>query len=109
MLNAICRIVQVEQADDSTYIKLIMNFKALCVADDSVKDFAGKYKLFFGGRYQPSLYSIAYDIPLEIFENGIVKIDFNYINQIFWGLVLIRDINTWKLFPLTLSMKRLKA
>jgi len=109
MLNALCRVVQVDQADDSTYIKLIMNFKSLCVSDDSVKDFAGKYKLFFGGRYQPSLYSIAYDIPLEIFENGIVKIDFDYINQVFWGLILIRDINTLEMISFDFVDEKIKG
>ncbi len=109
MLNAICRVVQVDSADDSTYIKLINNFKALCVADDSVKDFAGKYKLFFGGRYQPSLYSIAYDIPVEIFENGVVRIDFDYINQVFWGLAMIRDINTLEIISFDFVEEKIKG
>jgi len=108
-LEAVCKVIKVDSADDSTYIKLILNFKALCVTDDAVKDFAGKYKLFFGGRYQPSIYSIAYDIPMEIFENGIVKIDFDYIGQVFWGLAMVRDINTLEIISFDFVDEKIKG
>jgi len=97
VLNALCSVLKINEENDTLFIDLIKKFKDLCAVDEGVEDFAGKYKLFIGGRYQPSMYSIAYDIPMEIFQSGIVKIIQTYTKKIYWGLLLLRDINTMEI------------
>ena len=109
ILNALYVILDIEDNNDAYYINLIEKFKSLCFFDAGIADFAGKYKLFIGGRYQPSIYDIAYDLPLEIFENGIVKITQTYTKRIYWALALLRDINTLEIISFDFQNEKIRA
>ncbi|WP_428330326.1 hypothetical protein [Mucilaginibacter sp.] len=108
-LDALCRILNIEEDNDDLFIDLINNFKSLCSSNEMAKDFSGKYKLFVGGRSQPSIYDIAYDIPLEIYENGVVKINHTYTKKIYWGLLLVRDINTLEIVSFDFTDKKISS
>lgn len=95
ILHAICRTLKIEDDEESSLLKdIILNFKKLCQNDERLKDFAGTYKLFLGGRHQPSLYDKVYENNLLIFHNGIVKINNPFSNKTFWGYCLIRETKT---------------
>lgn len=95
ILHAICKTLKIEDDEESSLLKeIILNFKKLCENDERVKDFAGTYKLFLGGRQQPSLYDKVYENTLVIFHNGIVKITNPFSKKTFWGYSLIREAKT---------------
>lgn len=94
IIEAICKTLKINEDNEQEYISLILEFKKLCESDVTVREFAGEYKLFLGGRKQPSIYDKVYEDHLKIFENGITKKFNPYSKKTSWGYCLVRDNKT---------------
>lgn len=94
IIAAICKTLKVSQEEEDQFPSIILDFKRLSKQDKIVQDFAGQYKLFLGGRKQPSLYPKIYENHLTIYENGLTKMFNPFSKKVFYGYCMIREHKT---------------
>ena len=103
IIIAICKTLNITDDNENEYKSVILEFKKICEPDKLVKDLAGEYKLFLGGRQQPSIYDLVYENHLTIYESGITKKYNPFSKKTFWGYCLIRESKTLEILSLDIK------
>lgn len=107
IIEALCKTLNISEDSEEEFVALILEFKKICETDKLIKDLAGEYKLFLGGRQQPSIYDLVYENHLTIYENGITKKYNPFSKKTFWGYCLIRESKTLEILSLDIKNSKI--